>query len=95
MLILMLAMLAGCGKPSLSGEYVNSSKPQDTVRFMKDGKWMNSSGMGGSYTRDGDTILLQGMLGLSIKAELKGDTLVVYDRDMMDGRVTERHYTKK
>ena len=83
--LLVTAVCVGCGKPSLSGTYVTKETwgfgSKDNIRFFKNGKWTSDSGpsgdsIGGDYSIEGKTVLLQGAFGFSETGEIQGDEIV-------------------
>jgi len=82
--LLVLASFAACSrKPSVAGTYVaNAAGFQITLTLRDDGTWTGQIGSGqggGTYTVEGDTLLLsQAGTSTAQRATIEGDRLVLH-----------------
>ena len=80
--LIVAAACIGCGKPNLTGTYANEADAKETIQFFKNGKWASDwagsrGGIGGDYTVEGKTLLVQGPFGFSETGEIQGDNIVI------------------
>lgn len=57
-----LLFLAGCS-PQVRGVYEAADSPGVTIEFFKDGTWVASGGLTGTFSVDGSRLALRGPLG--------------------------------
>lgn len=93
--ILATILLCSCGKPSLTGQYINQTDSADFYKFTSDGHWITKGGTAGTYSVDGETLILNGPMGVSISGVIKGDRITVSEPKMMGRPAKEKTYSKK
>src|SRR5437867_3726895 len=93
--VLATMAVSGCGKRSLSGQYVAESDRSDFLKFTADGHWTVRNGVAGTYSIDGKTIVLNGPLGFSFSGEISGDTITVNSPALDGSGTVAKKYRKQ
>lgn len=75
-LVIALA-LSACGKPSVSGKYAGVEETDRFYNFTTGGNWVDHQGNAGTYSLDGNMIMLSGSLGVTISGTVSGDTIIL------------------
>jgi hypothetical protein len=62
-LCLVVLVFSGCS-PQARGMYQAAGEPGVTIEFFKDGTWVASGGLSGTFSVDGKRLALRGPLGI-------------------------------